>query len=304
MVQPNVGSSHMLAQIIHERGESTAGQDDDDADADKDVDFPGAGAGSMGLAFGLGDIVNLAREPLHDDNVPKDKQLRAAVLEGRADLARSLIEQGASVEVTDDDGFAPLHLAAEAGNRHLVELLLHKHANPNIMTTDGTERVPLHFAATALGGDRVVKALIAARAEIDKTTIHGESALHKAGKLGFIDTVNVLLEANASVDAKDNYGMTPADSTAAELAKVPHAYFVKKAAANVLRGYMDLDNDETIANASIAGDTDSDDDEKELSLHQLAVGRARQAKEQAGAAVVEAQARATEAAAEPEAAGE
>lgn len=198
-----------------------------------------------------------------------------------------------------------------------------------------------------------VQALIAARAEIDKTTIHGESALHKAGKLGFIDTVNVLLvriancmqcaglpdmlccavlcsdlrkkgkkktfpflnhycscrhlvlqEANASVDAKDNYGMTPADSTAAELAKVPHAYFVKKAAANVLRGYMDLDNDETIANASIAGDTDSDDDEKELSLHQLAVGRARQAKEQAGAAVVEAQARATEAAAEPEAAGE
>lgn len=107
MVQPNVGSSHMLAQIIHERGESTAGQDEaghsadtvkysrsharrsnDDADADKDVDFPGAGAGSMGLAFGLGDIVNLAREPLHDDNVPKDKQLRAAVLEGRADLAR------------------------------------------------------------------------------------------------------------------------------------------------------------------------------------------------------------------------
>ena len=188
---------------------------------------------------------------------------------------RSLIEQGASVDATSDDGFAPLHVAAEAGNRQLVELLLNKHANPNIITTDGTERVPLHFAATALGGERVVKALISSRAMIDKTTIHGDAALHMAGKLGFIDTVNVLLDANASVDAKNNYGMTAADTTAKALAEVPHAYFIKKAAGNVLRDYMGVSEyTHTDADNAIAGDSE-DEDETPLSLHQLEVLRVR-----------------------------
>ena len=143
----------------------------------------------------------------------------------------------------------------------MVELLLNKHANPNVVTTDGTERVPLHFAATALGGERVVKALISSRAIIDKTTIHGDAALHMAGKLGFINTVNVLLDANANVDAKNNYGMTASDTTADALAKVPHAYFVKKAAANVLRDYMGVaENTHTNADTSIAGDSEDEDE--------------------------------------------
>lgn len=48
-----------------------------------------------------------------------------------------LLQAGASVQTHDKDGWAPVHLAAEAGNLGALQLLLSAGADPNCCTAEG-----------------------------------------------------------------------------------------------------------------------------------------------------------------------
>lgn len=75
-----------------------------------------------------------------------DKELLAAVLAGDINLIRSLIEQGADVNVADKRGRTSLDWSAHKGRLDICELLLDNGADVNAM--DDYDITPMHQAAS------------------------------------------------------------------------------------------------------------------------------------------------------------
>ena len=118
--------------------------------------------------------------------------LNGAAFHGHWRLCQFLIENGADVnQPLPDTGETPLHAALCTANRlaHdlVLKVLLAKGANPNCVTKPGVET----------GGfmrDCRTKA---------------ETPLHRAAAFGTDETIQLLLDAGATLDAKDMHGDTP-----------------------------------------------------------------------------------------------
>jgi ankyrin repeat protein len=63
--------------------------------------------------------------------------LGSALAVGRNDIARTLIDHGADVNVKAENDTSPLHTAAARGNLEAATLLLQHGANINATTKDG-----------------------------------------------------------------------------------------------------------------------------------------------------------------------
>ncbi len=146
-----------------------------------------------------------------------------------------------SVDVRDNQGFMPLHYAAEYNLLDNVDLLLQKDANPNHMSQSKISPV-LHavlnnsrssvqsllnygamidlvcleeqatYLLIALEKDLfdMARFLINQGAKIDKADREGRQPIHIAAKKGHIGLVRHLVSKGASLRAKDNQGKTVA----------------------------------------------------------------------------------------------
>ncbi|XP_024001263.2 ankyrin repeat and protein kinase domain-containing protein 1-like, partial [Salvelinus sp. IW2-2015] len=72
------------------------------------------------------------------------------------EIAKVLIENGANVDIQNEEGQTPLHIAAWEGDVLLLKLFYQSKANPNV--TDKMDRSPLHIAAER-GHTNVVEVL-------------------------------------------------------------------------------------------------------------------------------------------------
>jgi ankyrin repeat protein len=86
------------------------------------------------------------------------------------EIAR-LLKKGADPNAQDDDGFSPLHFAAQESLPEAARLLLDAGANPNI--EDSFAITPLGRAAHTERGVEVVKLLLAAGADPFKPNKRG-----------------------------------------------------------------------------------------------------------------------------------
>lgn len=85
--------------------------------------------------------------------------LHLAVTQADEELANSIIQAGAQINVSNHQGQTPLHLAAMTSNEQLVDLLLKKGTSPNIQDRSG--HTPLHSAVvTPVVNKRVIRRLI------------------------------------------------------------------------------------------------------------------------------------------------
>ena len=191
--------------------------------------------------FGAADVVKLLLERGVDINARRygyDDVLQATVRTGHAHIVRLLLDRGADVNRrTIIGGYTALHEAAAKGHVDLVKLLLEGGADVNALDDDGN--APLHLAAsTSVALDRrnlqrdpkpgspaeyldVARLLLNGGADVDARNNDGKSALHLLGADGFnhlsihevmVDFARLLLEYGAAVNARDSQGKTPLHS--------------------------------------------------------------------------------------------
>lgn len=112
---------------------------------------------------------------------------------------------GLGVNVTNQDGSSPLHMAALHGRTDLVPLLLKHGAYSGARNT--SQAVPLHLACRQ-GHFEVVKCLLEANAKPNKKDLGGNTPLILACSGGHHQVAALLLQHGASINASNNKGNT------------------------------------------------------------------------------------------------
>ncbi|NWT46933.1 ANR27 protein, partial [Chroicocephalus maculipennis] len=112
---------------------------------------------------------------------------------------------GLGVNVSNRDGFTPLHVAALHGHSELVSLLL-KHG-ASISARNVKHAVPLHLACQK-GHFQVVKCLMAYNDKQNKKDIYGNTPLIYACLNGQYETTALLLQRGAAVNLSNAKGNT------------------------------------------------------------------------------------------------
>lgn len=162
-------------------------------EAGMDVNLVGERGGSTLLMEALSEVtgssvlaLRLIREGADPD--VRDRfgrtALHRAVLSG-PDVLRALLDAGAGIDLLDERGMAPLHLAIrhEGENVERVAELLEAGAGPSLRTGDGD--TPLHLAAGAAPWPDtaivlVVEMLVAAGADVNAPNERGETPVELA----------------------------------------------------------------------------------------------------------------------------
>jgi hypothetical protein len=130
----------------------------------------------------------LPQQPKQGKNPVFNNQLLEAAASNNIDLVGELLEKGADVNCQTDDGWTPLLKAAVHGSA-LTKLLLDKAADPEIATAKGY--TPLHRAA-GHGNHSVVLELLDAEADVLAKDDFGQNAHRMALLQGMHDMVDLL----------------------------------------------------------------------------------------------------------------
>jgi ankyrin repeat protein len=130
-----------------------------------------------------------------------------AVLHGDLPEAEAALRSGASPDMKDPLGYAPLHLAAARGHVQMVQLLLTAGADPLLPETR-TGAGPLHKAAQG-GSVGVARLLLDHGAHIDqRAPLHGHTPLIDAVWHKHLPMVEFLLERGADTEVRARLGYT------------------------------------------------------------------------------------------------
>jgi uncharacterized protein len=126
------------------------------------------------------------------DSLGENLDLNGAVFHGHWQLCQFLIENGADVNhPLPDTGETPLHAAickiSRPGDIRVVRVLLAAGADPNRATRPGVET------------DAFMRDI----------RTRGETPLHRAAAFGTEETIQLLLDAGAVIDARDMNGDSP-----------------------------------------------------------------------------------------------
>ncbi len=127
---------------------------------------------------------------LHGSNY--NQVLHLAVKHGFVNITLDLIQFNADLEVKDNQGKTPLHIAIQANQRHCAQLLIDHGANVNAQSSRGW--TPLHHA-TALGRMGLLPLLLSAGAQVNQQNRTGQNACDLAILLDNLRLLGKLLKA-------------------------------------------------------------------------------------------------------------
>lgn len=127
--------------------------------------------------------------------------LAQAARSGQIRLVELFLARGAPIDARNVDGGTALYAAAQNEKHSTVALLLAKGANPNIPGRKGV--TPL-IAAAFKGNDQIFETLLTHGANVNAVDETGKSAMVYAAARGFDDIVKRLLD--AGVSAQQRYG--------------------------------------------------------------------------------------------------
>ncbi|CAG9765551.1 unnamed protein product [Ceutorhynchus assimilis] len=126
---------------------------------------------------------------LLENNHHPDKALIHAATQGYYTIVLTLIEYNAEVNIYNNQGQTPLHLASKNGHYCVVYALLKHRADVN--SKDNNQFAPLHYAAI-FGHADIVRLLLNMDACIDPRTADGDSPIDFAKEYGHQEVVQLL----------------------------------------------------------------------------------------------------------------
>jgi 26S proteasome non-ATPase regulatory subunit 10 len=175
---------------------------------DNDALFEAAESGKDGVFEDLSpEQLTKARTLRNEDD---RSLLHVAASSGHTQVVKRLVEgisdTSGLVNVSDEEGWTPLHSAVSSGREAMVELLLDLGADVAAANKGG--RVALHYAASK-GHVAIADLLLKRGAKINQKDKVGCTALHRAASAGQSDICEFLLEEGADIEATDRMGQTP-----------------------------------------------------------------------------------------------
>ena len=134
-----------------------------------------------------------------------DTPLDWAIMGKRTGAADLLRKHGGMMVEELRSGMTPLHAAARKGLKEVVELLIHEGTDVNAKSDDGW--TPLHYAANK----ETAELLIAKGADVNAKAEDGVAPLHVAAGEGHKEIAELLVGTGANVNVIDVNGKTPLD---------------------------------------------------------------------------------------------
>ncbi len=140
--------------------------------------------------------------------------LHEAVEEGNAEIVQILVDAGADIEAEGFMDQTPLSLAAEEGASEILQILLGQSADNG--TQEGEDKQAPAIGSEALftaiekGDVETVRLLVEAGADVNAAEgFGGNTPLHEAVKKGDVEIVKILVAAGADVNAEGYFDRTP-----------------------------------------------------------------------------------------------
>ena len=165
----------------------------------------------LAAAGGSEDIVRLSLDRGFDVNLRVEggkrlTPLMFAARMGHPIVVKLLLERGAEVDATDNDGNSILAHAAARGNESVVRILLDNGARTQCTNNKGC--TALHHASHN-GHAMVIEKLIKYGAEVNGVDLDGFSSLRNAIYNNHAQAVRALLEKGADPNLRGSDGLTP-----------------------------------------------------------------------------------------------
>ena len=117
-----------------------------------------------------------------------------------------LIKKGADINAKDVKGLTPLHSAIWSGNVEIARLLIEEEAD--VTAEDKNGYTPVYYAVWK-DQCEIVELLIKKRVDINLRDKHGATPLHYAVWSGNVEIAELLIEKGADVDAEDRNKSRP-----------------------------------------------------------------------------------------------
>jgi hypothetical protein len=126
---------------------------------------------------------------------------------GELQLVQTILDRDTTaIRMSNDRGSTALHFAAENGHLQIVELLLDRGADVEVIDVDGD--TPLMCAAIT-GQSEIFKMLLSRGADADVLNVNENGVLHYAAMSGSVEIVRLLLDKGADIEKSDSWGRTP-----------------------------------------------------------------------------------------------
>ena len=123
------------------------------------------------------------------------------------DVAKVLIDAGADIEAKNNLGRSPLHWASENGELALVKILVRAGAEVRVADNEGDTCLTL---AAYFGETETVRYLVSLpEVDMNQRGLSGRTALHNAVLKVHAAMVELLIDAGADIETKDEMGRSP-----------------------------------------------------------------------------------------------
>ncbi len=140
----------------------------------------------------------------------KGKPIHRAAYKGDLEKVKKIIERNPSqINVQDNLGYTPLHLASGKGHIEIVEFLLNHGADIELEIFIGDTPLLLAARYARDGQYETIKTLLEHGAKVNHKDEDGRTALHKAAAYSGKEIMNLLISYGADVNARDKYQSTP-----------------------------------------------------------------------------------------------
>ena len=164
-------------------------------------------AARTGAADMVGILLNKFNYSINTQNENGSTALHEAIVNDQPEILEILLERNADLNILTVDGEMPLHSAIRTASLECTRILLDRCGSAQIHAKDDWGRAALHLAVDSASED-VVRMILGAGASLEDRDAHGETALQTAVYLGNNDLIALLLDAGASIEVTDTDGMT------------------------------------------------------------------------------------------------